>query len=34
MLKSFAAFGVKFGLLEHVISGSNVAVLLLGKIPK
>ena len=34
MLKSFAAFGVKVGLLEHAISGSNVAVLLLGKIPK
>ena len=27
MLKSFAAFGVKFSLLEHAISSSNVAVL-------
>ena len=34
MLRSFTAFGVKFGLLEHAISSGNVAVLLLGKIPK
>ena len=34
MLKYFTAFGVRFGLLEHAISSSNVAVILLGKIPK
>ena len=34
MLESFAAFGVTFGLLEHARSSSNIAVLLLRKIPK